>query len=332
MIDQGYINHVVLVLDASVSMRHLREEVVAVADNLISHLAQRSKELDQETRITVYKFGDAVNCLVYDKDVLRLPSMKTLYNISGNTALLDATYKAIEDLKKTATLYGDHAFLVYVLTDGEENSSRTTTASKLQDTLVRLPDNWTLAAMVPNQLGAFEAKKFGFPANNISVWDVSKKGISEAGEVIRRATDNFMQARSQGFRGTKTLFDISLDNVSLKNLTRLSPLKYSIWAMPPNETMYIKDFVEKNGRTYQIGHAYYELVKRETIQAQKDIAIQAKDSGDVYVGTEARGMLGLPNENVMVSPTDHPLYRIFVQSTSVNRKLMFEQKVLYIHG
>lgn len=332
MINQGYINHVVLVLDASSSMSGISHEVIGVADNLVTHLAQRSQEHNQETRITVYKFNDTVECLVYDKDVLRLPSMRELYRTSGMTALVDATQKAIDDLKQTATLYGDHAFLLYVLTDGEENASRKTNSYTLQRTLKELPDNWTVAAMVPDQGGVFEAKKFGFSANNISIWDTTKKGIQEVGEVIRRATDTFMQARSQGVRGTKTLFNLSLDSVSLDQLTRLSPLKYSIWKLPPNEVMLIKDFVEKQGRSYKIGHAYYELVKRETIQAQKDIAIQSKDRGDVYVGTEARRMLGLPNENVMVSPTDHPLYRIFVQSTSVNRKLMFEQEVLYIHG
>lgn len=331
MLNQGYINHVVLVLDASYSMTRLASEVVAVADNLTEHLAQRSKELDQETRITVYSFDDNVECLVYDKDVLRLPSMKTLYKIGSNTALMDAAYKAIEDLEKTATLYGDHAFLIYVLTDGQENRSKRITPHLLQGKINRLPDNWTLAAMVPDNLSVFEVKKFGFSANNISVWDVSKKGISEVGETIRRTADAFMHARQQGVRGTKSLFELNLNKIDLDKLTLLSPRTYTLYKMPPGEFMYIKDFVESRGRRYEIGKAYYQLVKRETIQAQKDIAVRDQ-SGNVYVGTKVRTMLGLPNESVMVSPQDHPTYTIYIQSTSVNRKLMFEQELLYIHG
>ena len=53
------INHIVLVLDASTSMTHLSDELIKVADNQISYLAQRSKELDQETRITVYSFASS---------------------------------------------------------------------------------------------------------------------------------------------------------------------------------------------------------------------------------------------------------------------------------
>lgn len=46
----NYINHIALVLDASGSMQYLAQDVVKVADNQIAYLAQRSNELDQETR------------------------------------------------------------------------------------------------------------------------------------------------------------------------------------------------------------------------------------------------------------------------------------------
>ena len=50
--NQNYINHIALVLDASGSMSHLSSAVVQVADNQVQYLAARSKELDQETRAT----------------------------------------------------------------------------------------------------------------------------------------------------------------------------------------------------------------------------------------------------------------------------------------
>jgi hypothetical protein len=37
--------------------------------------------------------------------------------------------KSLDDLEQTATLYGDHAFLAFVLTDGQENSSRNAPAT-----------------------------------------------------------------------------------------------------------------------------------------------------------------------------------------------------------
>ncbi|MEU3878202.1 hypothetical protein AB0E87_30690, partial [Streptomyces sp. NPDC029704] len=86
--NQNYINHVALVLDASSSMSHLSQKVVEVADQQIAYLARRSQELDQETRVTVYVFADKVECVIYDKDVLRMPSLKQLYRVGGMTALL----------------------------------------------------------------------------------------------------------------------------------------------------------------------------------------------------------------------------------------------------
>jgi hypothetical protein len=216
------INHIVLVLDASASMNNVSRDVVKVADNQIQYLARRSKELDQETRVTVYTFNTTgywgnpqhnIDCLIYDKDVLRVPSIQGLYNPDGATPLIDATLTALEDLELTATKYGEHSFLVYVLTDGEENQS-TRSAGELSRKLASLNDNWTIAAFVPNQTGVFEAKKFGFPKDNIAVWDAtSAKGVSEMGERIRETTETFMVNRSKGIRGSCSLFTLAQPSV-----------------------------------------------------------------------------------------------------------------------
>lgn len=84
-------------------MSHLTRELVKVADAQIAYLAQRSKELDQETRITVYTFNNTVQCVVYDKDVLRLPSIAEFYQPRGMTALIDATLKSQDDLSNLKT-------------------------------------------------------------------------------------------------------------------------------------------------------------------------------------------------------------------------------------
>src|SRR5215469_2903490 len=123
-IQQNKINHIAMVLDASGSMSYHSKTVPKVADDLIASLAEQSKIMDQETRVTVYMFSDLqyIQCLIYDKDVLRMPSIKGLYKIIGNTALCAATTRVIEDLKLTPEKYGEHSFLVYVITDGRENS------------------------------------------------------------------------------------------------------------------------------------------------------------------------------------------------------------------
>lgn len=331
---ENIINHIVLVLDASASMTYIKNDLIKVADNQIAYLAQRSKELDQETRITVYTFeggygwgGANINCLVYDKDVLRMPSIAGLYKIGGNTPLIDATVKAMSDLKETPERYGEHSFLVYVLTDGQENASKAT-PSHLLNVIEALPDNWTLATFVPDQIGVSEAKRFGFPKDNIAVWDTSdSKGIQEVGRKIRETTENFMQARSQGVRSVKNLFTMSDPTLSQIN-AHMTPLHFGQFRLlDVKEKQRIDSFVERSlMRPYKLGEAYYQLSKPETIQPQKEIVIVGKQGA--YTGRDARKLLNLPDVHVKVRPNHNPDYEIFVQSTSTNRNLMPDTKLL----
>ena len=329
-ISQNYINHIAFIVDKSGSMHYLEDSVVKVFDSQVHYLARRSKELDQETRITTYLFDDNVECVFYDKDCLRLPSIKEVYRVGNQTALIDATIKAIDDLKKTPELYGNHSFLIYVISDGMNNINNCR-ASELSNIINKLPDNWTLAFLAPNQQAVFEGKKFGFPAANIQVWDVSVKGMEETGEIIRKATDVFMQSRTSGMKGTKNLFNLDISNLTSRDikgkLQELSPKEYELLIVYQDAV--IKPYVESWMKTdYIKGSAYYLLEKPEKIQPYKNICIWHKKNGKVFSGNQARQLLNLPDFEVKVNPVNHPDYELFVQSTSVNRKLAKGSKVL----
>lgn len=330
------INHFGLVLDASSSMSELVDSVVQVADGLIKHFAARSQEMGQETRISIWTFSyhSDISCVVWDKDVLRLPSIKDFYKVYGSTALIDATLKSIDDLAETPERYGDHSFLIYVLTDGEENDSLHRPPA-LVSKIASLPNHWTLAALVPNQNGKHEAKRFGFPAGNIEVWDASStSGVEEVGNIIRTATDNYMTARASGTRSTLNLFStdaatVNKNTIKTNSLKPLARNKYKLVPVPKD--IEIRQFTQECGFQYVIGQGYYELSKTETIQPQKGIAIVERGpTGKVYVGTHARQMIGLPDAEVRVKPDHNPDFAVFVQSTSTNRKLKAGTKYLYL--
>lgn len=320
-------------------MQSVSHQLIKVADNQIQYLAQRSKELNQETRVTVYSFGTTsryvaggkpkIECLIYDMDVLRVPSIRDLYRTSGCTPLIDATLLALDDLAMTPEKYGEHSFLIYVLTDGQENASRARTvdlSAKISD----LPDHWTVATFVPNPVAVHEAKRFGFYAQNIAVWDATTAaGVHEAGERIRQTTENFMAARATGVRGSKNLFSIDTPSMDTIN-SHIKPLHFGQFrTYDIHEAGRIDEFVERHtGRAYKRGEAYYQLSKRETIQPQKEIAILGKNG--VYTGPTARKLLKLPDHDVKVAPNFNPEYEIFVQSTSNNRKLMPNTKLLVL--
>jgi hypothetical protein len=308
--------------------------LIKVVDSQIEYLAKRSEELNQETRVSIYEFANDVSCLVYDMDVLRLPSIESLYQTHGQTALIDATLKSLEDLAQTATLYGDHAFLTYVLTDGYNNASRNRPPT-LKARLASLPQNWTVAALVPGSDERNAAIGFGFPADNVAIWDAqSAQGVIEVGKTIRDATENFMQARSKGgFTGTRSLFSTGLDAVNATTVhATLTPMPKNLYDIfPVDADGPIKDFVWSRGVPYEVGKGFYQLTKTEKIQANKQIVIREKATGQVYSGREARDLLGLPHGMaVSVKPSANPQYDVFVQSTSVNRKLIANTDVLVL--
>lgn len=340
--NQNYINHVALVLDASSSMSHLRNKVVEVADQQIAYLARRSQELDQETRVTVYVFADKVECVIYDKDVLRMPSLKQLYRVGGMTALLAATLKSQRELAQTAQLYGDHSFLTFVLTDGQENAShrcpdvpsqsQRTLRQDLATMIETQQDNWTLAVLVPDQMGRREAMQCGFPKDNIAIWDAtSTRGLEEAGQVIREATEKFMVGRTKGIRGSRAVFSTGAETVNRKSieaagLTPVDQTRYQLLSV--DRAAAIREWVVESGHTYRTGGAYYQLSKVEKVQARKQIAVLEKKTDRVYTGPEARALLGLPDAEVRVKPDHNDDFTIFVQSTSVNRKLVPNTRLL----
>ncbi|WP_186779261.1 vWA domain-containing protein [Streptomyces salinarius] len=339
---QNYINHVALVLDASSSMSRLSQKVVEVADQQIAYLARRSQELDQETRVTVYVFADRVQCVIYDKDVLRMPSLKQMYRVGGMTALLAATLKSQHELAQTAQLYGDHSFLTFVLTDGQENVSHRCPDAPTKDprALVQAvssmietqEDNWTLAVLVPDQMGKREAMQYGFPKDNIAIWDAtSTQGLEEAGQVIQEATEKFMVGRTKGIRGSRAVFStgadtVNKDTIKAAGLTPVESSKYQL--IDVTRDVAIREWVVESGHTYRTGGAFYQLSKSEKVQPKKQISVLEKKTDKIYTGPEARALLGLPDVEVRVKPDHNDDFTIFVQSTSVNRKLVANTRLL----
>lgn len=333
---QTLVNHIAFVLDKSSSMSGRISKLEEVFDKEITHLKQRSQELKQETRISIYAFNGNIECLVSDMDVMRMPSLKGTIKSEGNTALLYATKVAIDDLNLLPQKYGDHAFLVYVLTDGEENASSVHKVypDQFKQLLLGLPENFTVAALVPTIRAMNEAKQFGFIANNIQIWDTtSEEGIETVGMQTKSAINTYMLNRAAGIRGSNTMFS-NLSNVSTtdvkKALTELDPKLFTIYSVRRTKDAVIQPFVEMwTKQPYRLGSAYYELCKTEReVQASKNICIQDRKKGHVYEGDSARDLLALPKHTVRLKPGDHGNWRIFIQSTSINRKLPQDSYVL----
>lgn len=366
--DLNSIDHVMFVIDKSGSMWRHKENVPAVFNSQIQWLSKRSQELGRETRVTVYFFSGMydVECVVFDKDAMREPSIAGLYNPGGSTALIHATMKAIGDLNKTYMEYGDHALLTFVLTDGGE-TDQPQMSSTLASFLGSQPDNSTVAVLVPDEGGARDARRYGFPEGNISVWDVNKAtGVAEAGAVIEKAMETFYDLRQSGIRSTNTLFagsaqQVNAQTVAAAGLTALDPDKFFLFPVVPSDLapvvisgvrtrkrkdgsiqttegtkcVEISAMVRATGRPYVLGNGFYELVKSEKIAGNKRIAVVERATSKVYLGKAARQLIGLGDHDVRVKPmpkdaSGAPPFKIFVESQSINRHLPIGSQVLLL--
>lgn len=320
VVNKTYINHVAFVVDESGSMQYHRDAVNRVVRDLSATMGQGDND-EQKTLLSLYTFNDTTKCHFLDAAP---KAIDFDYRPNHQTALIDATISAINELSLATRRQRpdeDHSFLLYVLTDGEENRSRNR-SSDLRRLLEGLGDEWTVAAMVPNLSGVSAAKNCGFAAGNIEIWNVSSsKGFEEAGRRMADTYTSYRSLRASGVAGTKTLFSLSASNLTPEEVRQnLTPISGQIITAATDAP--IRPLVEAALGSYQIGSAYYQVTKREDVQPQKKIVIVSKKDGAHYGGDAARQLLGLPNRTVRVVPEDFGEWDIFVQSTSVNRKVL----------
>lgn len=156
----------------------------------------------------------------------------------------------------------------------------------------------------------------------------------------RTLWDNIRRLNGEKVDDTKSedSFKVGKRTVTLKTLPGLHVVpagRFQVISVESADS--IKGFVEKNGITYKVGKAFYELTKTEEVQQYKEIILQDKISGDMYYGDDARKHLGLKPQcerkgdyaHEKLRPVKDDEYRVFVQSTSVNRKLVAGTNLLY---
>lgn len=148
---------------------------------------------------------------------------------------------------------------------------------------------------------------------------LSKEEVEEKQEVERPFRPTLRAiARPTSDRSTEV--DYSL-------LRPCPPSKYQILTVDGDCS--IKNFVEGRGLAFKAGKGFYEFTKPETISSKKEVVLMKKDSGELFEGEVARRIIGLDDGDRKYKPSDVRDYRVFIQSTSYNRKLVGGTGFLY---
>lgn len=250
----------------------------------------------------------------------------------GNTPLCEASTQACKLADLISGLRPNDRVIVTILTDGEA-TDRNSHQSSLEAALSKLrlyTSNVTVTAMVPNQRGADYMTALGLDAGNVVLWDTTKELTEdhEASKVLRTSYNSYLNSSDKKATGffSVNLTDTKIDKVKSK----LKDLRKSFRALKVDREQPIKDFVESKGLEYVRGSAFYELTKDETVQPYKELLLQERGRKRVYGGEDARKVLGFPKGlTVKVTPGNHQNFKIFIQSTSTNRKLVRGTELLF---
>ena len=315
-------------------MHSLKTQAAKDYNETIKSLQESSRKEGQETYVSVALCDSFLSeSQIVERHLCSVDSVPNIdpyeYRIGGGTPLFDTVGNLISRFNNIIpTDNEDVSFLIMVITDGEENASNYW-RFKLPEEIRKLQgtDRWTFTFRVPKGY-ARNLTSLGIHPGNIFEWDQTEEGFREATSVHNIATASYFAGRSAGFTSSKSFYtDMSKVKPSTvkANLSDISGEVEFISVDQRENGSEIKAFCEsKTRKPFLKGSAFYQLTKTEkTIQDYKTIAIRDKKSKSVFVGANARQLLGLPyNGNAKVIPGNHGQYDIFVQSTSINRKLV----------
>lgn len=332
------VTDVIFVLDRSGSMGHLMDRA---RENLQSQVEtlKLSADANNEYYITILNFDDNFDVTMEGQDVRYAGNVRSKYlGASGWTKLNDAIARAISIANNRDD--GKRSFLISIVTDGGENRSSTyyATLKGLVESSYRT-DRFTFAYAGPAGCEG-HASSIGIPLGSVTTWEQSYLGAVTLNTVTNNSLGQYTRSRSVGVTNTTSFYAQPVDanasgfaNKLEKKLDALAPHQYKVERVDSKDPIVIKNFCEKKLGGFAKGKVYYQLTESEKVQDYKNLVVQDTATGKFYAGQKsALGLLGIPNftGTVRIKPGNLGEFKVFVQSTSVNRKLQPGTAVVYL--
>lgn len=333
-------NYVGITRDHSASMRGMESAAMRDFNQNIEAIRSGSKVGDIDTVVSVVLCGVGRGAFVVDETTISsVNALKPLnrYVADGHgTPLYDSIGKLIEDFERLPDASNPEvSFIVMVITDGRENRSTRWTASRLNAKIRELQgtDRWTFVFRVPVGYKHDLTFRLGLHDGNVQEWDTTAAGLEQVSAVTASAVGSYYKDLASGKKSTSRFF-ANLNEIKPSEIKAvLEDISDQIVIFKTAQDAQIRDLVEEKIGTYQKGTAFYELKKTEKVQAYKEIVIKHRKSGKSYSGDAARQVLGLPvGSEIKLAPGQTGQYDVFIQSTSVNRKIPANGRVMVWEG
>lgn len=333
-------NYIGISRDHSASMRTLSKGALKDYNSTISAIKDAAETSKIDTIVSVVSCGvgpyGEVKKEIINSSLKTLDPAELYSTDGGSTPLFDSVGALIEIFENVPDKNDPNvSFLIQVITDGQENSSKNWSGKRLGEKIKSLQatDHWTFVFRVPFGYKR-DLEYLGIPNGNIFEWEQTDIGLERSTIATTSAFQSYYSTRATGIGSTKTFYANPVD-LTQKDLNKLDDIssKVVLWPVTiKDDGVQIKPFCEKRLKnSFMKGAAFYQLTKTEkAVQDYKIICIRDKKTQSIYGGHQARRVLGLPlHGTIKLAPGDHGQYDIFVQSTSINRKLVGGTQVLY---
>jgi hypothetical protein len=331
-------NYIVFVNDHSGSMDDLARAAMRDYNANIASIVNAANTEKLDTIVSVIGLGYPSGNTITRQVVISNPHVlhpKTDWPTLGGTPLFDAIGEAIK-LHQQLPDYADPevSFLVFVTTDGRDEHSKVYNRSRIVDLIRSLNKDgrWTIVCRVPKGL-RYSLDNLDIPAGNIQEWETTEAGMRASTVATQSAVDTYFRDKASG-KKSSTVFYADATNVNTNALQEIDMKgeKIALYVIDPQDNgIEIMPFILTKRQQYLKGAAFYQLTKTEArIQPDKEIILRDRKTGKLYGGPSARKAIGLDTiNNARLHPGDHGNYDVFIQSESINRKLVGGSGLLY---
>ena len=176
--------YVTMILDQSGSMCGTKAQAVQGYNEQVQQMKLNSKEQDIFCSLITFN-GNVFEHLWCEPAEKLTEAAADDYNTSGTTAMRDAVGYAIEKLQRTTDSKEDVAYLVVIISDGEENASRHYSVEALRELKdsVDKTGKWTFTYMGCNDKYLKKvAQEMNIPISNVAKWSNATPELAGHGQ------------------------------------------------------------------------------------------------------------------------------------------------------
>lgn len=205
---------VAIILDRSGSMYSIAKYAVDTYNEQLQTLRKNIE--DQDITITLVQFDNEIDFHCFNEPLEITKDLKYEdYKPGASTALNDAIgmtvhkFKTLNDWKDS-----DISYLILVITDGYENSSKEfskKSINKITEELEKKQGNWTFTYLGANTDLNQVAKDYGFDTSNTQSFVSSKIGVARASSITSGSLSSYFKGRSQGLSRVSNFYETKDD-------------------------------------------------------------------------------------------------------------------------